>query len=512
MNPPSLYIEIGQSSLKALNGEDGLEIALERGDNGHLTPECRNKVISALQAFLKRQPWQPSLKVYCALGARGISMRVLALPVSGKDEVAELLHLQIESEFPLPPDHLAWGFRLLDRTAQTASSGAPKQEVLVAVIKKEPLKEYISLLASVGIIPIFTVAAAARISVCPQPPASCSILDIGSTQSELITFEKGAPMSLRVIPWGGEDITRLIQERLAISRDQAELLKIEYGKSGANGQSAVGMAIASALETLAGKIDPQWLGSKLFLMGKGARCKGIAPKLSKALGGIECERVELPVGDARSGAILGLKHFAEKDPLFPQLILQAHQSKPAAAPRKPVPWRWAGVAALILVAILAIPCVEALVRTPIINRKLAAINAGTNRLDAIDRELAFFQYMKKNQPPYVQLCEAIAYAAPPGSKIDAINISRRGDLSFRGSMRDGQQVNEFRAKLIGSGAFSTVTVDEQTPTPDRQKVNIRVTTQWKTDKARDTLTALEESLSKAAAKTVTAAKTPATIK
>jgi hypothetical protein len=120
--------------------------------------------------------------------------------------------------------------------------------------------------------------------------------------------------------------------------------------------------------------------------------------------------------------------------------------------------------------------------------------------------------MRKNHPPYVQLLQAIAYAAPPQSKFDAVAISRRGDLSFRGSMRDGQQVNEFRAKLIASGAFNTVTVDEQVPTPDRRRVNIRVTTQWKTDKARDILGALEESLLKSQARTVTAAKTPVSTK
>jgi small nuclear ribonucleoprotein B and B' len=46
-------------------------------------------------------------------------------------------------------------------------------------------------------------------------------------------------------------------------------------------------------------------------------------------------------------------------------------------------------------------------------------------------------------------------------------------------MRNADQVAEFRTKLIDSKFFASVTVEEQTPTPDRQKVNIRITALWK---------------------------------
>ena len=42
-------------------------------------------------------------------------------------------------------------------------------------------------------------------------------------------------------------------------------------------------------------------------------------------------------------------------------------------------------------------------------------------------------------------------------------------------MQNGDQVAEFRSKLIASGGFEEVSVEEQTPTPDRQKVNVRFT-------------------------------------
>ena len=45
-------------------------------------------------------------------------------------------------------------------------------------------------------------------------------------------------------------------------------------------------------------------------------------------------------------------------------------------------------------------------------------------------------------------------------------------------------VMDFRSKLIDSGFFSTISVEEQTPTPDRQKVNFRMSAQWKPAGAR----------------------------
>ena len=66
-------------------------------------------------------------------------------------------------------------------------------------------------------------------------------------------------------------------------------------------------------------------------------------------------------------------------------------------------------------------------------------------------------------------------------------MNRRGDLALRGFMRDSQQVVDFRSKLINSGYFSTVVVEEQNPTPDRQKVNLRISAQWKPAPLRESL-------------------------
>ena len=91
------------------------------------------------------------------------------------------------------------------------------------------------------------------------------------------------------------------------------------------------------------------------------------------------------------------------------------------------------------------------------------------------------------QSPYLYAVSIIANATSPGTRFDSLSMNRRGDVALRGSMRDGQQVADFRSKLIHSGLFSKVVIEEQTPTPDRQKVIVRISAQWKPGASRESL-------------------------
>ena len=116
---------------------------------------------------------------------------------------------------------------------------------------------------------------------------------------------------------------------------------------------------------------------------------------------------------------------------------------------------------------------------PHLARKLQAITAEKGRLAAIDRELDFLRYLKQNQPNYLDAIFLLSKATQPGTRFDSLSLNKRGDLSLHGPMPNGQQVGEFRAKLIDSGVFTNIAIEEQTPSPDRQRVIIRLSAQWK---------------------------------
>jgi hypothetical protein len=144
-----------------------------------------------------------------------------------------------------------------------------------------------------------------------------------------------------------------------------------------------------------------------------------------------------------------------------------------------VPKKWAIRAAALLCALLVLPYAEALLLKGHLAKKLNEIKAEQGRLSAIDHDLDFLRSLKQNSPPYLDALYLFAKYAPQGARLDSTSMNRRGEISLRGSMHDGQQVTDFRGKLIDSGFFDRVTVEEQVPTPDRQKVNVRITAQWK---------------------------------
>ena len=490
-NSSCVYLEIGQTSLKALDGNHGLEVPLERLANGRLTGPCKEKLTHNLRSFLKNNTWGTRRRALCAIGARGVSVRRLTLPASAKEDLERLLLLQIESEFPLPPDELAWGWRPIGENHEPTPTSTPKQELLVIAVKKEVLTEYADVLVACGLAPVFTLSALARARLAPQPSASYALLEVEGAHSELASFENGVPTALRVLPWGGETMTRPITEGLESGHDKAAQPRLRCDQ-GQMADGEVGLrarpAVQAALDSLARFVDGSGVARRIFVTAKSGLLTEIVTGLTARLGaGTPCEPLPPPQGEGRSTAILGLKRAVEEDGGRPLLILQIKPSNGAPVQAPPAPWKWAAYAALLAMAALAFPVAEAILLKPRLSKRLSAIKADQARLGLIDRELGFLQFLKQNQPPYLDALYLLSKAASPGTRLESLSMNRRGDLSLRGSFRDNTQVAEFRSKLLESGFFSTVVVDDQTPTPDRQKVNVRISAQWKSPVERESL-------------------------
>jgi hypothetical protein len=266
------------------------------------------------------------------------------------------------------------------------------------------------------------------------------------------------------------------------------LAEVEKRLSESGDGSALPAAAEAGLAELAGMVNAAWTGQKLFLSGRIAPAKGFAAGLQPKLkAGAACEPIEAGAGAGWSAATAGLRSACAAGGEFPLLTLHSRVTNGTVPFVKQVPWRWVGIAAALVAAMLLLPYAQALLLKGRLTRRLAAVEAQRNRLVMIDRELEFLRHLKQNQPPYLDALFILSKGAPPGTRFDSITMNRNGDLALRGTLKDGTQVAALRGKLIESGFFSSVGVDEQTPTPDRQKVTVRMTAQWKSANDRATL-------------------------
>jgi hypothetical protein len=461
----SCYLEFGADSLHVVHGQAGLDLPIDRGTDGSLTPACFEQLGARLQRFLQRKFWEPRLRVFCALGSRGVALRRLSLPASTREELPRLLQLQVESLFPLPPDDLAWGY-LKAGEPRSGPAGSPaQQEILVAAVKKDALEDYSKLLASCNVTPVFTLAALARACLCPQPLGPYAALNLARYSTELATFDRGLPVALRVLPWGSQTL-------------------VPTPGTGPPPRGTPPAADAessdAALDSLRHALDARAAPRIVFITGGDAAQREKVSQFVRGVGSaIECKTIDVPAGPGVSAATLGLKQAAEKDHGWSPLVLQVAHTNGNGRPVRRAPIKWAALAVCLALVSLGLPNIEAMFLKTHLTRRLTSMKADKGRLATIDRELEFLRYLKQNQPPYLDALFILARSAPPGAQLNSISFNRRGDVALRGSMQNPQIVADFRSKLIDSGLFSAVAVEEQTPTPDRQKVNVRIGAQWK---------------------------------
>jgi hypothetical protein len=386
--------------------------------------------------------------------------------------------LQIEREFPLPPEALAWGY-----CPVCPSNGKASSEWLLAAAKRELLQEYTELFARCEIEASFTLAAIARAALCPQSSVrDYLVLDLGRTQSELAAFEQGTLCAARVLPWGSDRLSAAARAPLATA---------DVGKGPALLSASAVPAVAPPTDEenhgfhveaqqLALLLKEQTSGQTLFLTGEGTGSEAFLDTLRRELAGrLHCKQLLVAHGPGRSAGTLGLqKLWAEGDAQVPLLFRIDDTSAREVRSAATVP-RWALVAAALLCACLALRYGEAVVRQPRLASQIAQLRGQRSGLPSIDRELNFLQFLETNQPPFLDTLFLIANAAPDSARLDTLSMSRRGDFSLRGSMAQPEQATEFRRKLVDSGYFTSVVLDEQAPTPDRQKITFRLTVQVK---------------------------------
>lgn len=279
----------------------------------------------------------------------------------------------------------------------------------------------------------FSVAAWARLGAVPRGngTGNYSVIDLLSDRSEWVKVENGLPSQVRIVSGKTEELSSALQRELS---GRTGLVYLHAGNDeGKRLQNQVPQAVIEPLKAT---------GSKA----------------------------------ANSLAVSGLRELLSADK--PLLILAEDHEATSPRSNNNIDWKWAIAAVLLALACVAVVQVRHSYQVKQLAKQYDAFKKYRATIPNLDRELAFLQFLKTNQPVYVDTFYALANASPPGLKLEGFNMNRRGELSFKGVLQNSEQVAEFRAKMLDSGAFSNVIIEEQTPTQDRQNLNVRISAFW----------------------------------
>ncbi len=197
-----------------------------------------------------------------AVARAGVASRAAAIAVSGREliikkvqipevpakEVRDAVLLEAEHHIPFAIDEVFLDYHVVGRQGGTL-------ELILVAVKKSKIIEYVAVVEEAGIDPVvvdvdgFALGNQFEMNHPDDGHEAVALIDIGASVMKTNVLRGGTSIFARDIPFGGNNYTQAIVERLGVSFDEAEAAK--RGR-----ESAVKWdAIVPALETVSRELS-----------------------------------------------------------------------------------------------------------------------------------------------------------------------------------------------------------------------------------------------------------------
>ncbi|MFT4123815.1 MAG: type IV pilus assembly protein PilM [Microbacteriaceae bacterium] len=172
-----------------------------------------------------------SKDVVLGVGNQRVIARDLTMPRLGSlQQIREALPFQVQEMLPVPVAEALLDFYPI--TESQSEQGPVVHGILIAAIKEAVLANVTAAQhagltpVNVDIIPFALVRALVR---GPLASANVVVIDIGATTTNLVVTNDGVPQFVRMVPVGGDTVTRVLMSRMDVSAEQAEGFKASRG-------------------------------------------------------------------------------------------------------------------------------------------------------------------------------------------------------------------------------------------------------------------------------------------
>ncbi|MBN9215985.1 MAG: hypothetical protein ABS62_05045 [Microbacterium sp. SCN 70-200] len=270
-------------------------LAIEDGTvfDGEIVDQRR--AIAALKELWKRGGFTTK-NVVLGISNRKVVVREVTLPALTGPNRSTSLRFAVEGQVPIDLDDAILDFLPL-RDVETPHG--PQQEGLLVATVRSSLEATVNAIERSGhSIDAVDFSGFSLLRLMPGPQRGTqAIINVGGSSTTIVISTAGTPRFVRIVPSGGDDVTRSIERALGVSFAEAEQDKIARGLQGGAATPRDVDAETVLRENIAGLIDsirntfsfwanahPDAPVSFVTLTGGGSRLNGLTLVLSRALG------------------------------------------------------------------------------------------------------------------------------------------------------------------------------------------------------------------------------------
>ncbi|MGY1550219.1 type IV pilus assembly protein PilM [Microbacterium sp. A588] len=235
-------------------------------------------------------------KVVFGISNRKVVVREVVLPDIAGARRKAALRFAVEGQVPIDLDDAILDFLPLRSVTDNHDQ---KQEGLLVATARSSLEATVNSIEKAGryVDAIDFSGFALLRTLADARSGTQAIINVGAASTTVVISNGAMPEFVRMVPSGGDDVTRSIERALGISFAEAEQDKISRGLQGGAATARDIEAETVLRETVAALIDsirntlkfysnahPTKPISNVVLTGGGSRLTGLAPVLTRALG------------------------------------------------------------------------------------------------------------------------------------------------------------------------------------------------------------------------------------
>lgn len=301
-NKPLIGLDIGSSSIKLVEAEKKRSGWVVRSFASVVLPEDtivdgeivnHAAVVEAIRAVVKEAGIRTKL-IATSVAGSSVIIKHIAVPKTSPKELEDQVYWEAEQYIPFDMAEISLDFEVVQEDA-----GEGKMDILLVAAKKDFIEKRLAAIKEAGLEPfvldvdVLSLANVFWENYEMTPDNAVLLVDVGASLTKINIVSESTTIFTRDVAIGGKNLTLEIQNKLGISFQEAEVLKVDACSTGQIPEEVLPL-VNSISESIALEIRRSldfYAASPIqlpvtgaFLCGGASRIPGLSTMLAEMLG------------------------------------------------------------------------------------------------------------------------------------------------------------------------------------------------------------------------------------